>query len=319
MIVMDGRLILFWAILPVFIPAKLPVDFRAVKYAERNGDCFVDVYQPSATDGSSEPLANRFIRQTFKSECYPGHVVHGFNLVPNGKDGYRLTGCFYFKEKQTLKCEQFEGDKFVQTLDVSCNNASIFKNDKVYVYISPDKYEVYDKKDVCAFESDKNYVSRFYQRSDGSKQYNAITNESLPPNYNYNEVYCSNTYEVYDKKDVCAFESDKNYVPRFDQRSDGFHQYDAISDIYRVTSNYNEFYWFGDLFFYKGDVHLIKVASMVRNWSMDYDYVFDNKQAPGKVELPFSTTFYGIKYVVDGPNKCAVVISDVISTENLKN
>uniref|UniRef100_A0AC34RGG5 Uncharacterized protein n=1 Tax=Panagrolaimus sp. JU765 TaxID=591449 RepID=A0AC34RGG5_9BILA len=116
MIVMNGRnggrFILFLAILPVFIQAEFNVDIRAIKYAERNDDCFVDVYQPDTKE--PEPPTNFFVRQSFKSVCYPGHIVHYFNLLSNGNDGYRFTGCFYFKEKHTVKCEQFEENKFVQ-------------------------------------------------------------------------------------------------------------------------------------------------------------------------------------------------------------
>uniref|UniRef100_A0AC34QAJ7 Uncharacterized protein n=1 Tax=Panagrolaimus sp. JU765 TaxID=591449 RepID=A0AC34QAJ7_9BILA len=156
MIVMDGRLNLFLAILPVFIQAdEFIPDLRTIKYAERNGDCFVDVYQPDTKE--PEPPTNFFIRQSFKSVCYPGHVVHSFNLLPNDKDGYRLTGCFYFKEKQTVKCEQFEQNKFVQNFDHSCNNASIF-GDKVFMYIDTEKVHIYDNKDICYLESNKNYV-----------------------------------------------------------------------------------------------------------------------------------------------------------------
>uniref|UniRef100_A0AC34PWG5 Uncharacterized protein n=1 Tax=Panagrolaimus sp. JU765 TaxID=591449 RepID=A0AC34PWG5_9BILA len=113
---MDSRLILFLAILPVFVLAESTLDLRAFKYAERNGDCFIDVYQPNETELNPEPWANSFIRQSFKSECYRNYFLRGFNLLEkkNKADGYDLMGCFYFKENQTVKCEQFEGDKFVQ-------------------------------------------------------------------------------------------------------------------------------------------------------------------------------------------------------------
>uniref|UniRef100_A0AC34Q8F3 Uncharacterized protein n=1 Tax=Panagrolaimus sp. JU765 TaxID=591449 RepID=A0AC34Q8F3_9BILA len=114
MIVMDGRLVLFLAIVPAFVQAESTLDLWAFKYVERNGGCFVDVYEPSATELNPEPWANSFIRQTFKSECYRNYSVRGFNLLEkeNKEDGYYLMGCFYFKESQTLKCGQLKGKEF---------------------------------------------------------------------------------------------------------------------------------------------------------------------------------------------------------------
>uniref|UniRef100_A0AC34PXU9 Uncharacterized protein n=1 Tax=Panagrolaimus sp. JU765 TaxID=591449 RepID=A0AC34PXU9_9BILA len=244
MIVTDSRFVLFLAILPVLVESF--VDLRAIKFAERNGDCFVDVYQPGWD--LPEPPTNFFIHQTFKSECYPGHVAHNFNLLKNDKDGYRFTGCFYFKENQTVKCERFEENKFVQNFDHSCNNDSIFKDDKVAVYIRPGKYEVYDNKDVCALDSDKNYVPYFYRQSTG------------------------------------------------------FYQYDALDSHFTHRISFMEYFDFGKVFIHKNEfpeIEILGEPGLTTKWTMDYDYVFDDKQAPGKVELPFSTTFYGIKYVIE--------------------
>uniref|UniRef100_A0AC34Q0T5 Uncharacterized protein n=1 Tax=Panagrolaimus sp. JU765 TaxID=591449 RepID=A0AC34Q0T5_9BILA len=108
---MSGGLFLL-ALLPIFVTCDPSFDFRSVKYAERNGKCFVDVYQPSLQE--SEPLTNFFIRQTFKSECYPSFTKHGFNLIHNNKGGYHFVGCFYYNESQTIKCEEFNDNEFKQ-------------------------------------------------------------------------------------------------------------------------------------------------------------------------------------------------------------
>uniref|UniRef100_A0AC34RCJ1 Uncharacterized protein n=1 Tax=Panagrolaimus sp. JU765 TaxID=591449 RepID=A0AC34RCJ1_9BILA len=215
MIVMDGRLVLFLAILPVLVESF--VDLRAIKFAERSGDCFVDVYQPVAQKPEqSEPLTNFFIRQSFKSLCYPGHVVRNFNLLPNGKGGYRFTGCFYFQEKQTLKCERFEENKFVQNFDVACNSPSVFKDNRVAIFIKHDKFEVYNNKDVCALESWKNYVPHFYPESLGFWQYNAVLNKyDHLPSKAFEEYFSFGKVEI-QKHDFSKFERKSDYMDEMD-------------------------------------------------------------------------------------------------------
>lgn len=42
-------------------------------------------------------------------------------------------------------------------------------------------------------------------------------------------------------------------------------------------------------------------------WREDFNYVFDNNQAPGKVEFLFTQNYLGIKYVVVKKDKCFVI------------
>uniref|UniRef100_A0AC34RM99 WG repeat-containing protein n=1 Tax=Panagrolaimus sp. JU765 TaxID=591449 RepID=A0AC34RM99_9BILA len=102
-------------------------------------------------------------------------------------------------------------------------------------------------------------------------------------------------------------------------------QFNALKNKYFYRSagekkTYEDFSSFGDvkIFKYNG-LKKVLIKDMktnetyVLNWETDYDYTFDNNQARGKVELPFSKNYFGIKFVKEKNGKCFVGFSDLIT------
>uniref|UniRef100_A0AC34RLS1 WG repeat-containing protein n=1 Tax=Panagrolaimus sp. JU765 TaxID=591449 RepID=A0AC34RLS1_9BILA len=116
---------------------------------------------------------------------------------------------------------------------------------------------------------------------------------------------------------------------RYEYVDEEFSQFNALKNKYFYRSKgekktFEDFSSFGDVTIYKFDGSkkiLIKDENgkeLNTEWKADYDYTFDNNQARGKVELPFSKNYFGIKFVEEKNGKCFVGFSDLMTGEGKK-
>uniref|UniRef100_A0AC34RA33 Uncharacterized protein n=1 Tax=Panagrolaimus sp. JU765 TaxID=591449 RepID=A0AC34RA33_9BILA len=113
------------------------LDLRGLKYVERNGGCYMDLYK-IYLNGTADP----FPIETYYSNCYYKHSVHGYNILAKWDGKYRLAACFYFNENQTVKCQKLHEKvpKFDEYINVACNNEKMRYAEQLIFTVGEEKY-----------------------------------------------------------------------------------------------------------------------------------------------------------------------------------